>query len=152
MDISNLEIKSTDQKENYSKFLDGKQKVGFTNVFVEKPNSVVNSKIINDKCRGIDVRFEVRYCILLFGDDNEFEVHGIVTDCLSISDRLPLGGFNSNSNEDTSKLMEEAVVLLAHENELLICDKVCSWPFAKAITTPMTKSSKNIIKYKLWES
>ena len=148
--IDDLNIKCLEQEKNYSDYLNGKQKIGFTDVFIEKPNSTIHSKIIKDKCRGYDVEFEVRHCILLFGDDNQFEVHGIVTDCLSISDKLPMGGFNSNSNEDTSKLMEQAVILSAYENELLICNKICSWPFAKAITTPMPKASKNIVKYKLW--
>ena len=149
MDISNLTIKSVDQEKNYSKFLDSPMKFGMTQSFKEKPNSTIHSKIINEKCNGIHVRFEVRYCKLLFGENDEYEVHGIVTDRVSISKKLILGGFGSHSCEDTGKLMQEAVVFFAHENDLLICEKICSWPFSKAVTTPMTKASKNIIKFKL---
>jgi hypothetical protein len=150
MDITNLEIKCPEQEKNYNKFLNSPMKIGHTCTFIEKPNSTINSISIFESCADVKVVFEVRYCILLFGDDNQFEVHGIVTDSVSISKSLSLGGFGSHSHEHTGKLMQEAVVFFAHKNDLLICEKICSWPFSKAVTTPMTKASKNIIKFKLW--
>lgn len=136
--ITELRVDSPFMKDNYRKYLDEPLKIGFTEAFPEKPGGTIADMTIQEKCMGFDISLNVRYCWLTFGPKNEYEVRGIVTDKLDISSKLPVGGWGSFSHIDTGQLMEKAIILLAARENLIICNKTCSWPFAKAVVQPMS--------------
>jgi hypothetical protein len=120
--------------ENYEWYLKQPLHVGFMDSFPVA--EILDSIQINTKCRNCAVRFNVHYAKVTFGEKNEYSCHAIVTDKVDIASHLPLGGWNSHAYADEAATMELAVVEMAKKQNLMINRKVCSWPFAKAITSP----------------
>ncbi len=118
--------------DNYSKYLSDCPMIGFTQTFTES-ETVYDEIDVEDVCRGFNVTFKVRFCKVTFGDNNEFFCRAIVTEQIDISKKLPMNGFGSYSHLDELKTLEKAVIIMARKNDLMICSKICSWPFAKAI-------------------
>lgn len=121
-------------QENYDEYLAEPQRIGFTESFPVK--EVLEEREYKMKCRGFDVQFKVQYCLLSFGDKNEYTVHGIVTERVDIGSKLGARSFGSYCHIDEAETMEEGVVKLCKELDLMVCQKVCSWPFAKILVQP----------------
>lgn len=127
-------------KSNHGNYLKIPMLVGFIEPFPEVEDGVIDEMTITAKCRGFDVQFKVRYGRVSFGDDNKYTCDAITTDQVEIADKLPLGGFNSNCYHDEGETMELAVVEMAKKHGLMICDKICSWPHAKAIVSGVSRA------------
>lgn len=119
--------------DNHTKYLNENLMIGFMDKFPEDPNKVIDEMIINDKCRGFDVRFKVRFGRVTFGPDDKMSCEGITTTRVSIGHNLPLGGYASFSHVDEADVMEKAVIAMAKKHGLMVCQKICSWPHAKAV-------------------
>jgi hypothetical protein len=130
--------------ENHQNYLSKSHMIGFMEAFPEDPKGVVDEIIVKAQCRKFDVSFKVRYGKVTFGPENQHSVMGITTDTVSISERLPLNGFNSHCCFDEAETMEKAVVEMAKKHNLMICDKRCSWPHAKAIVQTVSDSMLGI--------
>ena len=70
-----------------------------------------------------------------FGKDNEFQCRAVITERVDTASTRPMHGWGSCCHIDEGKFMEKAVVKFCELNDLIICKKICSWPFAKAIVT-----------------
>jgi len=140
--VKNTKVTDEYLKDNYRKYLDESLMVGFMSNFPETKEECIDSIVIEEDLLNHKVTFNVRFTQLTYGDDNEYEVLGIVTDELSISNKLPMNGFNSFSHQDIGLLLDKAVVIMAAKHDLVLCKKVCSWPFGKAIVTKKTDSHK----------
>lgn len=116
---------------NYKKYLDESQHIGFMSDFPIQDK--LETFKINTKCRNIPVEVIVHYCKLQYGSKPEDTVAGLVTERLDISKYLPLNGFASNCCYDEATTMEEAIVEIARQKNVMICNKINSWPFAKAV-------------------
>lgn len=66
-------------------------KIGFSQSF--PVIETLHSEDFNLKCKGFDVIVTVSKVKLGFGDNNKYNCTGVVTSNISISDKLPLGGF-----------------------------------------------------------
>jgi len=117
-------------RDNHKNYLLAPLKIGFTNNFIEKENSTIFERVFKTIENGKEVNLSVRYCELMFGDNNEYTVNGIVTDQLCLD-----GKPGSYSHIDISKTLEKSIVIVAQDLNLDICHKVCSWPFAKVVVT-----------------
>lgn len=120
-------------KVNHAGYLAKPLRIGFMESFPEDPKNVIDEMIISDTCGRFRVEFKVRYGKVTLGEDGKYSCYGITTDRVSISEQLPLSGFNSYSHIPESAVMEKAIITMAEKHGLMICDKVCSWPYAKAI-------------------
>lgn len=118
--------------DNYAKYLGGNPKIGFTKDFPEAGN-IIDEIEIKDRCRGFKVEFKVRFCYVAFGENNEYTCRAIITDRIDISKHLPMSGFGSFCFYDELATLESAVITMDLKHDLMICSKICSWPFAKAI-------------------
>lgn len=116
-------------QDNYDSYLKSSHRIGFIESF--PVTEVLEEFKIPAKCRAFNVVVNVKYCTLSFGG-SEFTVRGLVTDIVSISKYLPMGGFNSNCYYDEAETMEKAIIEVCKLKNLMICAKISSWPFAKA--------------------
>ncbi len=137
--VKSKEMKNSGNKilDNYNAYLKQPIRIGFMDSYPVK--EVLDEITINSKCKNFDVSFKVKYCIFTFGKNNEHTIHGIITDNVSISHLLPLNGFGSHSFEYSAETMELGVIEMCKKHDLMICGdggKICSYPFAKAITQP----------------
>lgn len=114
-------------KEDYLK---EKMRIGFTQQFPVL--EVLESEEVSSTCLDYPVRFNVSLVKVGFG---EYSCLGIVTDRVDIAHKLPLNGFNSYCCFDEGETMEKALVEFAEKKKLILCNKVNSWPFAKAIVS-----------------
>jgi len=83
-------------------------------------------------CRRFDVEFKVMLCKVTLGD-GKYECTAIVTDRVDVGTKLGVYSFGSHCHVDEARTMELGVIRFAKENNLMICNKVNSWPFAKAL-------------------
>lgn len=121
-------------EKNYADYLAERKLFGFMDSFPE--TGIVFDEIeVYGKCRNFDARFKVRFSQVSFGPNNEWVCRAIVTDRVDISKFLPMSGFNSYCYENESDVMELGVIEMAKKRDLLICSKINSWPFAKAIVS-----------------
>jgi len=118
-------------QDNYDKYLKEPLRIGFTDTFPIK--DIIEEIEVKTNCRRFEVIFKVQYCNVTFGQENEYNCCAIVTDRVDIQSRLPMNGFASHCHIDEARVMENAVVEMAKKHDLMICTKICSWPFAKAI-------------------
>lgn len=125
-------------ESNHKKYLEETILIGFTDSFPEDKKEIVDEITLTRLCRGFSVEFRVRYGKVTFGPNNEYWCYGITTDRVEINDRLQNGGFGSYSHVDEADTMEKAVTDMARKNGLMVCRKICSWPFAKAIVQEVT--------------
>ncbi len=77
------------------------------------------------KCRNFDVEVEVSRCRLEFSSTG-FE--GVVTNQVSISEKLPLGGFASMCYMDEADVMKKAVEMYAEKRGMCIGGEYNNWP------------------------
>jgi hypothetical protein len=120
--------------DNYREYLKEPIRIGFTNSFRVK--EILDSREFMYKFQGEFYEYETHLVNLEFGDKEKFTVKGIVTDIVDIAKKLPMGGWGSHCYIQEAKIMEEAIVKMCLENDLMICNKVCSWPYAKAVVQP----------------
>jgi len=112
-------------------YLDSPYRIGFMSAFPLKEK--LKSFDVEAYCKQFPVKFQVHIAKFSFGKNNEYEVYGIITDEVNISNKLPLDGFGSMCCYDEAKTMKEAIASLIEELGLSICNDVNSWPFAKII-------------------
>ena len=124
--------------DNLRTYLKDYPSVGFITEFPETDAKPLDEDIIEDEVRGVKVKFSVRLTKLKFGE-GKYEVTGIVTDTIDISSKLPMGGFGSHSYLDVAKMLEAAVAKMCLKHNLFVNQKVNSWPFAKAVVSPVTE-------------
>ena len=93
---------------------------------------VIDEMRVTKKCRNFEVYFNVKYCTVSFGDNNQYTCHAVVTDNVRIADKLFAEGWGSHCYADEAKTMELAVIDMCKKHDLMISRKECSWPFAKA--------------------
>lgn len=117
-------------QENYDNYLKETLMVGFMSTFPVA--RVIDEITIKSTCRRYDVEFKVKYVRLAMEEGGKEICDGIVTDKVEINHHLPMNGFGSHCYIDEAKTMEEAVIEMAKKHDLMICNKICSWPFAKA--------------------
>lgn len=120
--------------ENYMRYLKEESlKIGFTEEFpvVEK----ITSRQYAGRVRDTEVVFWVRYCRFSFGD-GRYTVQGIVTDPVRVKDNRGLGGFGHHGYIEEAQVMREGVIEMCKSQNLMICNEICSWPFAKVIVQP----------------
>ena len=118
-------------QKNYDDYLNDVIKVGFTECFpVVK---ILDTIKIREKARGFSVEIKVSLVRVSFGKENQFQCTSVVTDECDISSKLLMNGFGSHCHVDAGKAMERAVIEMCKKNDMMICDKICTWPFAKAI-------------------
>ncbi len=116
---------------NYSKYLKESLRIGFTENF--PISTIIDEMVIEGECRGFLVSFKVYYVRVSFKEGGKAVCDAVCTDRVSISGRLVGGGFGSHCYVDEAHTMELAVIEMCKKHDLMICVKVCSWPFAKAI-------------------
>lgn len=116
---------------NYQGYLETPLKVGFTQTFPQE--SIIDSITVTTTIRGKKVTFNVHYGLVSYGDnkDGNSTCHAIFTDRAELPERFRSWG--SHSYIDEGKAMEVAVIEMCKKHNLMICAKICSWPFAKAI-------------------
>ena len=115
--------------DNYREYLEDNLHIGFMEQFPVK--TILESYEITNKVRGFDVTYKVHYVELSFGN-GEYTVKGIVTDIVDVAKRMG-NSFGSHCYIDEGKAMEISIVKLCLKKDLMICQKVCSWPFAKVV-------------------
>ena len=116
--------------DNYADYLAKNICIGFTDKF--PIDTVFKSIEIYGMCRNYRVPVTVQMAMLSFGE-GKYKVEGVVTSCVDIAKHLSLNGFGSHCYADEAECMELAVVEACKQWDLMIVDKVCSWPFAKAL-------------------
>lgn len=116
-------------QDNYDKYLQEVICIGITEIYPVK--KVLDTIRITRKCRNFDVIFDVQYVMVEFS--KSLDIHAVVTERVDIAGRLPGSGWGSHCYADEAKTMEEGVIEMCKKHNLMICTKVCSWPFAKAI-------------------
>lgn len=114
-------------------YLKSNQMIGFTQSFPVL--ETIETENVSAKCRNFNVNFNVHLVKVGFGDNNKYNCLAIVTDKVDISYKLPLNGWNSYCCYDEAETMEKALVEFAEKKGYILCNKVCSWPFAKAIVS-----------------
>lgn len=123
---------------NHDKYLKETLMIGFMEKFPEVEGDLVDEITVESTCRRYDVKFKVRFGKVSFAE-GKHTVDGITTDRVDISAKLPLAGFGSQCCYDEAETMEKAIVQMAMKHNLMICQKICSWPHAKAIVQPITQ-------------
>jgi len=118
-------------QDNYDKYLKESYMIGFTYSYPTK--TILKTFDIETTCRGFDVKFKVHLAKGSFGKNNEFEVSILKTEKVSIAEHLFLNGWNSMCCYDEAETMEKAIVEICKKENLMICRKACSWPFATAV-------------------
>lgn len=81
--------------------------------------------------------FDVRLTKFTFGDNDEYEVSGIITDRFEIKRTGPMAGWGQHSYIDEAAIMNKAAIQLCKEQKLMICEHLCSWPYVKLIVQPV---------------
>ena len=117
--------------EHYREYLKSNMMIGFTNSFPVQEE--LESITINENN---NLTFKVSLVRLSYGKKKTDTVLGIVTDRVKIKREGPLGGWGQHGYVDEAKIMEAAVVKMCLEKDLMICNKICSWPFAKVVVQP----------------
>jgi len=96
----------------------------------------INTYHIETECRGFPVTVKVTHCFFGFGENKEYEVEGMITNAVSISDKLPLNGFGSHSYADAAETMRKAIIEVLNQLEnTFILREGSSWPVGKVILT-----------------
>lgn len=126
--------------ENYLKYSNEVMKIGMTETFPEVKKSIKDEFTITDCIKGNIVNYKVRLCQVSFGTDNKYTCTAIITDEVKIPRNGELNGFGAHGYIDEAEAMEIGVKMMAHKHNLMICTKVCSWPFAKVIVDNVTDS------------
>lgn len=116
-------------QHNYEEYLKQPLRIGFTKSFPEDRSKVIDEMTFIIKCLGQDTPIKVSYGRVTFGDNGEHTCDGITTERCEV----PRIGIGSHTYEHEAASMELAVVQMAAKHDLMICQKVCSWPIAKAI-------------------
>lgn len=126
-------------ERNYNKYTKDPIKIGFTKSFPEHPDKskVIDEMSVTMECRGHNVVFKVRYGTVTFGEGEGYSCSGITTDRCVMPRTGPTAGWGDHSYADEAAAMELAVIKMAAKHNLMICEKICSWPFAKAIVQPV---------------
>jgi len=73
-----------------------------------------------------------------FGENNKYQCRAVITEVVNTASTRALHGFGSCCHIDEGQFMEKAIVKFCEINNLIICNKICSWPFAKVIVTDKT--------------
>jgi len=118
-------------QDNFDNYLKKDIQVGFMQKFPVA--NISKTKKYKMTCRNFPVNIEVSLARGTYGENNEYECDIVVTNEISISEHLSLRGFGSYCHIDEAQVMEKAIVQFCKEENLMICDKACSWPFAKAV-------------------
>ena len=119
-------------RQNYTDYIKSPQMVGFSEGWEEVPGSVIDEIEISTNCIRFDVIFKVRLCKLYYGD-KKYSCTGIVTDQVRIGHLLNNHGFGSHAYADEGKTMELGMIKMAAKHNLMLCTKICTWPFTKAL-------------------
>lgn len=129
-------------QQNHAKYLGEQLMIGFTHSFPEhkEKSKIIDEMTVTLQCQGQEVTLKVRYGAVTFGKKDEYSCSGITTDRLQIKRQGPMAGWGSHSYLDEAAAMERAVILMATKHRLMICDKRCSWPHAKAIVQPIEEA------------
>jgi len=135
-------------KQNHTEYLKKSLMIGFTHSFPEDKSKVIDEMSVTLKCRGYDVTFKVRYGAVTFGDGDKYSCSGITTDRCEVPRPGPMAGWGSHAYADEAETMELAVVQMATKHNLMICDKKCSWPHAKAIVQPIEEAHVRCLELK----
>ena len=134
--------------DNIRTYLAEPQRIGFIKEFPETDAKPLDEEIIEDECMGVKVKFSVRLTKLKFGD-GKYEVTGIVTDKVDISSKLRLNGYGSHSYINVGKMLEAALAKMCLKHNLFVNNKICTWPFAKAVVSPVTPAHEKCFNEKL---
>ena len=118
-------------QENYDGYLKKNIRIGNMGKFPTK--EVIDEIIIQTNCGGYNVQVITQYVTVTFGENNEYICKAVVTNHVDIGRRMPLGGFGSHCYFEEAQTAELAVVEMCKKHNLMICDKVNSWPYAQAI-------------------
>ena len=123
----------TNIEKNYNDYLTSNSRIGFTQSFpvVE----VISEMEVTNLCRNYNVTFKVQHVKVCYGKKTDV-VDAVVTERVDIANRLFAGGWGQHSYIDEGEVMEKAVVEMCKQKNLMICTKICTWPFAKAIVQP----------------
>ena len=113
-------------EKNYQDYLEEHLKIGFTSNF--PVSTVLKNLEVQENCLRFSVTVEIKLC-----RSTVLNCLMLVTERLDISNRLALNGFGSGCCFDEAHTMERAVIEICKQEDLMICQKVCSWPFAKVI-------------------
>lgn len=126
-------------KDNYTKYTKEPLRIGFTHDFPEHADKskVIDEIVINNPNGN---SFKVRFGEVTFGEDNKYSCKGITTDRFEIPRKGPMGGWGSHGYADEAAIMEMAIVEMAAKHNMFVCNKVCSWPFAKAVVSEITEA------------
>lgn len=119
-------------EDNFTKYLSDPIKVGFTESFPEKVNSTIDEIEVVSEFGRHKIKFQVKYCKVSF---DKYECHAVITGRVDVGKYLPLHGWASFCHHDEARIMENGVVEMCKKHGLTIFDKICSWPFAKAIVS-----------------
>ena len=114
-------------KHNHEKYLKRDLYIGFVN-FPEVPGVAKDTLLYKDCYKP----FEARFTRLSFGENNEFQVDGIVTDRCELKRYSAFGG---HEYIDEAKLMRFAAVKLAEKHDLMIFEPICCWPHVRIIVS-----------------
>lgn len=118
-------------------------KIGLMTSFPVK--EVINSYTCETLCRNIPVKFQVHVCLFSFGEQNEYECPGIITDRVDISHKLFLHGFGQGVDHEVLT-MREGITKIAEQEGLTICDVINDWPYAKVTVTSL--NNRTILTWK----
>lgn len=113
-------------------------KIGFIENFPVLETLETQTVTIN----GFDQHFPNKINVSLvkvgFGENNKFQCRAVITERVDTASTRHFHGWGSCCFVEEGQFMEKAVVKFCETNNLIICNKICSWPFAKAIITDKT--------------
>jgi hypothetical protein len=127
-------------EKNFEEYKNEPLRIGFTDKFPEV--RTIDEMMVDSTCRGFAVRFSVRLVKVAFEKGGREVCDGVVTDSVDIAHKLRAGGFGSHCYVEEAQTMEGAVVEMCKKHNLMICSKVCSWPFAVAIVQVNEKPNR----------
>ncbi len=126
--------------ENHTKYLAEEKRIGYMQAFPEKEGGLIDGIAFKTECRGYDVLFTVRYGKVKLSKDSNIECYGITTGRAEVAHKLRMNGWGSHCHIDEAEAMEKGIVEMAKKHNLMICEKACSWPHAKAVVQEITES------------
>lgn len=135
-------------KHNHEEYLTKPLKIGTYKSFPESTDaSKVEARIKIPALEGSNA-FEARLTKFTFGDNDQFEVSGVITDRCEIKRTGPMAGWGSHGYVDEARIMNKVALQLCKEQGLMICDYLCSWPVVKLIVQKPEDAHLRLFKNK----
>lgn len=122
----------------FEQYLKEPLRIGFMEGFPVLETLETQTFIIDGFDRHFPNKINVSLVKVGFGENNKYQCRAVVTERISTASTRFMHGWGSCCHIDEGQFMEKAIVKFCEINNLIICNKICSWPFAKVIVTDKT--------------